>query len=195
MSFIPVERTFFLGSTVDLARRLLGNYLVFEHGCVLAGRIVEVEAYLGATDPAAHTFGGPTNRTRAMFGEPGHAYIYLSYGNHYCLNVTAQPVGVGEGVLIRAIEPIAGIEQMRRNRGGRYDGPMLTNGPGKLVQAMGISPDFYGHDLSMRPLYIGQAESAEVIEVGPRIGISKAADLPLRFWLPENRYVSRIVRT
>ena len=116
-NYAPVEAKFFEGETVGLARRLLGCFLVHEVNEIeLVGRIVEVEAYLGSRDPASHAYRGLTERNKAMFGPAGHAYIYFSYGSHYCMNVTAQPEGVGEGVLIRAIEPIHGERWMRENR-------------------------------------------------------------------------------
>lgn len=192
MKYLPVDKSFFEGTTSQLACRLLGSYLVHEIGqATLVGRIVEVEAYLGSADPAAHTYRGMTERTLAMFGPPGHAYIYLSYGSHFCLNVSARPVGVGEGVLLRALEPIEGTELMAANRGGKAEGVLISNGPGKLFQAMGVTKDFYGHDLTQLPLYISKGEEVEEVVVGPRIGISKAKDLPLRFYIKGNPFVSR----
>ncbi len=191
-----------------LARLLLGNFLI--HATVqgtTVGKIVETEAYLGLDDPAAHSYRGITERTRAMFGPAGHAYIYLSYGIHHCFNVTAGKVGVGEGVLIRALEPISGIELMRRRRGiqpkithatqlqateiSLAQRTLLTNGPGKLVQAMGIDKHLYGHDLTQLPLYLSAGSVPDdQVAIGPRIGISQAVDLPLRFWVKDNKYVS-----
>ena len=174
-----------------LARYLLGHYLVHiaEDG-VSVGKIVETEAYLGLDDEAAHSYRGLTDRTRAMFGPAGHAYIYLSYGVHYCFNVTAGGVGVGEGALIRALEPVEGVELMQHRRGA--SAPQITNGPGKLVQAMGIHKGLYGHDLTQPPLYLSAGSVPdEQVNIGPRIGISKAADLPLRYWVKGSPFVSK----
>lgn len=174
------------------ARYLLGAVLRRElpDGSVVSGRIVETEAYF-ETDPASHTFGGPTERNRAMFGPPGHAYIYLSYGLHWCLNVTAGPEGFGGGVLLRALEPVEGIDIMRELR-GRPDRE-LTSGPGRLSQALAIDASFYGHDLSLPPLSItgGGTVAPELVTAGPRIGISRAVEEPLRFYVTASKHVSR----
>ena len=174
------------------ARWLLGAVVRHElpGGRVLSGRIVETEAYF-ETDPASHTYRGPTPRNRAMFGPPGHAYIYLSYGIHLCLNVTAGPEGYGAGVLLRALEPVDGIDIMRELR-GRPDRE-LTSGPGRLTQALGISADLYGHDLRKPPLTVtgGGTVPAELVTAGPRIGISRAVDEPLRFHVTDSLFVSR----
>lgn len=175
-----------------LARYLLGYYVVhITDDGVTVGKIVETEAYLGLDDEAAHSYRGLTERTRAMFGPAGHAYIYLSYGMHYCFNVTAGKVGVGEGALIRALEPVEGVELMQRRRG--VPTSQITNGPGKLVQAMGIHNGLYGHDLTKPPLYlVAGSVSDDQVKIGPRIGISKAADLPLRYWVKGSPFVSRL---
>ncbi len=180
---------FFLQPTEQIARALLGALLVHEtpEGRV-SGFISETEAYLGVRDPASHAFRGETKRNAAMFGPGGHAYIYFIYGNHFCINVTTQKQGVGEGVLIRGIIPYEGIELMRQRRGNRPDKD-LTNGPGKVCQAMGIGPEMYGHDFSQPPLQLFMAPAdlsplkTHEIVVTPRIGISQAVDLPLRFVL------------
>lgn len=174
------------------ARYLLGARLerTLPDGTVLAGRIVEAEAYF-QEDPASHTYPGPTARNAAMFGEPGHAYIYLSYGIHWCFNVTAGPAGYGAGVLIRAIEPLEGQEVMQQLRG--VSGRNLANGPGKLTRALDIGPELYGHDLRLPPLRVlagGTVPDSEVERSG-RIGISVAKEEPLRFTIRGSRFVSR----
>lgn len=180
-------RSFFLQPTEHVARQLLGSLLVHHtpEGTT-SGFIIETEAYLGASDPASHTHKGETPRTAAMFGEPGYAYIYFIYGNHFCLNVSTQEPGTGEGVLIRALLPHEGIELMRQRRKGAHD-HNLTNGPGKLCQALGIDRNLYGHDFSQPPLQLFQAEpnwlekNHLVVQTTPRIGISQAQDKLLRF--------------
>ena len=172
-----LPRSFYARPTVEVARDLLGK--VIRHGAASA-RIVETEAYLGIDDAAAHSARGPTPRTRVIFGPPGRAYIYLIYGMHYCLNVVAEPEGVAGCVLIRAVEPITGLIH-------------LSNGPGKLTRALGITLEHYGADLTRGPLTIHAPANDEKVDIAisPRIGINKAADLPLRFFIRGNRFVSR----
>ncbi len=165
---IALPESFYARDTVTVARALLGKILV--HG-ERAGRIVEVEAYLGANDLAAHASRGLTPRTRVTFGPPGRAYVYLNYGIHECLNVVTEPEGVPGCVLIRALSPVSGLM-------GRLDGP------GRLTKAMGIDRRFYGHSFWEPPLLILDAPPpVEPIEVTPRIGISRCTDWPLRFLL------------
>lgn len=165
---IPLPESFYARDTVEVARGLLGKLLV--HG-PRQGRIVEVEAYLGADDLAAHASRGVTPRTRVIFGPPGRAYVYLNYGIHECLNVVTEPEGTPGCVLIRGLTPVAGLTA-----------PL--NGPGKLTKAMGIDRRFYGHPLWQPPLTICDAPPAtEPIRVTPRIGISRCVDWPLRFHL------------
>jgi len=175
-----LRRSFYARPTVEVARDLLGK--IIRHGPSSA-RIVETEAYLGTDDPAAHSARGVTPRTKVIFGPPGHAYVYLVYGMHYCLNIVAEPKGVAGCVLIRAVEPIdhsAGITQP-------------SNGPGKLTRAMGITLQHYGADLTRGPITLHQPRDQAPFEIAisPRIGISEAADLPLRFFIRGNRFVSR----
>ncbi len=181
-----------LTEPVSAARYLLGSLLVrtLADGTVLTARLVEVEAYF-QEDPASHTFAGPTRRNAAMFGPPGYAYIYLSYGIHWCLNVTAGPEGYGAGVLVRAVEPLTGVARMEELRG--LGGRNLANGPGKLTRALAVGPELYGHDLRLAPLQLagaGQLADAQVI-ASPRIGISRAKDELLRFHVKDSLYVSR----
>jgi DNA-3-methyladenine glycosylase len=174
---VPVlPRSFYARPAVEVARALLGKILA--HGRI-SGRIVETEAYLGASDAAAHAFRGPTPRTRVLFGPPGHAYVYLIYGIHNCLNIVAEPEGAAGCVLIRALEPRTGITRP-------------TDGPGKLTRALGITLRHNGCDVASGPLTVSAPEAVADFEIGvsPRIGITKAADLPLRFFIKGNRFVS-----
>jgi DNA-3-methyladenine glycosylase len=187
-------RAFFRGDTRDVARRLLGAWLVHETaGERLVGRIVEVEAYLGRVDPASHSYGGATDRNASMFLGPGHAYVYRIYGMHHCFNVVTAGRGVGEAVLVRALEPIEGIEAMARRR-GRERVNELCKGPGRLTVAMGIGPDHDGSDLVSGPLHVAldrRARSGLHIAESPRVGITKAAGLLLRYSLAGSPWVSR----
>jgi DNA-3-methyladenine glycosylase len=189
--FGPVlKRGFYERATVDVARALLGKVLV--HGPT-AGMIVETEAYLGEGDLAAHSARGVTGRTRVIFGPPGYAYVYFIYGMYECLNLVCEPEGMAGCVLIRAIEPVAGIEIMQRRRAGARTLEELASGPGKLTLAMGITRAQNGADVTRGALVV--REPAETrrpdVAVGPRIGISKCADLPLRFVVRGSRFVSR----
>lgn len=145
-----------------------------------SGLIMETEAYLAVDDPASHSFRGRTKRNQAMYGPPGSSYVYISYGIHRCFNVVCQPEGVAEAVLIRALLPLSGIDLMRGRRGNMRD-EQLTNGPGKLCQAMAIDLDQNGHQLQRTPLYILDGEVFGQVEVTPRIGISVGTNLLLRF--------------
>ena len=187
-----LPRSFYSRPTISVARKLLGQLLVHETpDGRAAGIIVETEAYL-RDDPAAHSFRGCTPRTATMFGPPGHVYVYFIYGMHHCMNVVTAPVGTGEAVLLRALQPVEGLDLMRARRGSVADRD-LCNGPGKLVQALGLSRAHDGADLLRGPLGIFAARDAASrrIVCTPRVGITKAADRPLRFYLRENPFVSR----
>lgn len=173
-----------------MARALLGKILV--QGSA-AGRIVEVEAYLGRGDRAAHAWHGLTERTRVLFGPPGHAYVYSIYGMYECLNVVAEPEGQAGCVLIRALEPVAGLDLMRRRRPGARRLEDLASGPGKLTIAMGITRRHNGADLTRGALTICRPDREEYfeIEATPRIGIRHSADWPLRFVIAGSRFASR----
>lgn len=177
--------------TTLLARWLLGCCVVRETARgVIAGRIVETEAYL-PDDPAAHSFRGPTPRNRSLFLRGGHAYVYIAYGTSMMLNVSAGRAGVGTGVLIRALAPLSGVELMEKNR-GRSKLRDLTRGPGRLAQALVVDLRLDGHDLCRRgPLWLGR-DGFQVGEIGTsvRIGITKNADAPLRFYVRGNPFVS-----
>lgn len=179
---------FFARPAPLVAPDLLGCVLVRElAGVRLAGRIVETEAYLGSEDAASHAFRGPTARNRAMFGPPGHAYVYLIYGIHHCLNVVTGPAGAGQAVLIRAVQPLAGIEIMQQRR-GRQALQDLCSGPGKLCQAFAIDRALDGHDLlAGAALWLepGQSPAAAILS-GPRVGVGGddlARQRPWRFRL------------
>ena len=189
-----VPRHFYVRPATEVARDLLGKILV--HG-ETAGRIVEAEAYLGLEDQASHAFRGMTPRTRVLFGPPGHAYVYLSYGANECLNLVAEPEGKPGCVLIRALEPLAGLEIMRSRRTTAARVEDLTSGPGKLTRAMDITRRHYGADVTRGSLTVRQPRVEEPfeIEVTPRIGIRHCADWPLRFTILGNPFVSGSPRT
>lgn len=185
-------RAFFSRYTPDVAKELLGCLLVRRTGReVLSGRIVEVEAYRGSDDPASHSYRGPTRRSSIMFGEAAHAYVFFSYGVHWCLNFTTEGEGQPGAVLIRAIEPVEGIARMEENRGVR-ERRNLTNGPGKLTKALSIDGSFNGEDLaeSKRLFVLGRDRPVRVV-ASPRIGISKGMDREWRFFVKGNRCVSK----
>jgi len=176
---------------------LLGKILVRRRGRkLLTGRIVEVEAYLGADDPAAHAFIGRTPRNAVLFGPPGHAYVYFIYGNHYCLNVSCLPDGVPGGILFRALEPVEGVSEMFKLRGIAEDSDLrrLTSGPGRMAAAFGITRERdNGKDLTdaKSDLYIAEdGTPPPKVLITRRIGITKAADMPLRYVVAGNRFVS-----
>ncbi len=185
-----LPREFYARPTGEVARELLGKVIV--HGPT-AGRIVEAEAYLGVNDRAAHAFRGVTERTRVLFGPPGHAYVYFIYGMHECLNIVAEPEHSAGCVLIRAVEPLTGIALMKRRRPAARSVRDLTSGPGKLTRALGITRRHYGADLTSGDLTVRRFhdEPAFEIEVTPRIGITHCADWPLRFVIAGNPFVSR----
>lgn len=180
----PLPRSFYNRKARIVARDLLGKLLVHRvDGRMRVGRIVEDEAYLGPGDLAAHTARGPTPRTRAMFGPPGHIYVYLVYGLHHCMNVVTEPEGVGTAVLLRALEPVADL-------------PVPANGPGRVCKAMGITLAHYGHDLVSDTLFIAAPPVPTRISIvaRPRVGVDYAgawADKLLRFYIEGNRCVSK----
>ena len=194
----PLDRTFFGRSPRRVARDLLGKVLVREGEIRLMARIVEVEAYLGANDPAAHAAAGNTVRNSVLFGPPGYAYVYFIYGNHYCLNVSCEREGKAGSVLFRALEPLFGMEEMANSRGIPLPSsrrlPRLTSGPGRLAEAFGITrARNNGCDLTSPTsgLWIGEdGFRPKSIQITPRIGISKATDQPLRFVLAGNPCLS-----
>jgi DNA-3-methyladenine glycosylase len=197
MSFQTLPRSFYDRDPRLVGPDLLGKVLVRRQGRKLVtGRIVEVEAYLGADDPAAHASAGKTKRNAVLFGPPGIAYVYFIYGNHYCLNVSCLPDGTPGGILFRALEPLRGMEQMFKLRGiqAGSDPRRLTGGPGRMAAAFGITRERdNGKDLtsSRSDLYIADDGSAPPsVLITKRIGITKAADMPLRYIVAGNRFVS-----
>jgi DNA-3-methyladenine glycosylase len=203
MRFSTLPRTFFAPGAEVVAPRLLGHWLVRRTPAGFSGGvIVETEAYL-ANDPACHGFRRETPRNRSRYGPPGRAYVYFIYGNHWCFNAVCGPAGVAEAVLVRAIEPAFGVEWMQANR--KVDKLLeVSNGPAKCCVALGIDRQFDGVDLcdASSSLVVAANPDREqlIASLGPivttaRVGITKAADLPLRFLLERSRYVSRRVRT
>jgi DNA-3-methyladenine glycosylase len=211
----PLDRAFYARDPRRVARELLGKVLVRKQELgqsrALTARIVEVEAYLGKNDPAAHSAAGRTARNAVLFGPPGHAYVYFIYGTHYCLNVSCEPEGRAGGVLFRALEPLSGLEEMARARGIKIHDPAhadnktlarLTSGPGRLAEAFSVTrARDNGCDLTSAAgsLWIGETIGKEFgeaavralsIRTTPRIGITKAADKPLRYLLDGNPFVS-----
>jgi len=185
-----LRRSFYLRPPVDVARDLLGKVLV--HGPA-AGLIVETEAYLGEGDLAAHAARGLTDRTKVIFGPPGHAYVYFIYGMYECLNLVAEPKGTAGCVLIRALQPVMGLDLMRRRRPSARKPEDIASGPGKLTLAMAITRAQNGADVTRGPLTVRKPLTQHPIEIAvtPRIGITQSADLPLRFLIRGNPYVSR----
>ena len=194
-----LPREFYDRDPRSVSQDLLGKVLVRREGKkLLAGRVVEVEAYLGNDDAAAHAAAGRTSRNAVLFGPPGFAYIYFIYGNHYCLNVSTLPDGIAGGVLFRALEPLHGIEEMARMRGIEIHSPRdlrnLTTGPGRLAEAFGITRQRdNGKDLTTSQSDLWLADDGfrpgQVITT-KRVGITKAAELPLRYLIAENGFVS-----
>ena len=194
-----IQQEFFARPTVAVARALLGQRLVREFdGQRLSGIIVETEAYVGPDDSACHASRGRTPRTEVMYGPAGHAYIYFIYGMHYMLNLVTEVEGFPAAVLIRAVEPVEGIEVMQAHRPRISSQVNLTNGPGKLCQALAIDQMLHGHDVTIgQALWFeaGNPLSESVIAAGPRIGIAYARPedrvAPWRFWVQGNPFVAR----
>jgi DNA-3-methyladenine glycosylase len=182
-----LRRAFFDRSVHEVAPELIGATLLIDG---IGGRIVEVEAY-HHTDPAAHSYGGPTERNRIMFGPPGYAYVYRSYGIHWCLNFVCEIEGSASAVLIRAVEPLEGLATMRRRR-GVSDERQLCSGPGKVGEALAVTRDrLNGLALDRAPFALFAREEKPEIATGIRIGITKAADLPWRYGLKGSKFLSK----
>ncbi|HET9673225.1 MAG TPA: DNA-3-methyladenine glycosylase [Gaiellaceae bacterium] len=184
-----IDRGFFARSVHEVAPDLIGVELLVDG---VGGRIVEVEAY-HHEDPAAHGYRGRTERNATMFGPPGHAYVYRSYGIHWCVNFVCEQVGSASAVLVRALEPTREIDVMRERR-GLDDLRSLCSGPGKLTQALGITREHDGLALDRPPFELRASEDVPDIVQGPRIGISKAVDLPWRYGEAGSPYLSRALR-
>jgi len=198
--YTPLPAAFYERGAELVARDLLGAVVVSTvGGVVTAGRIVETEAYLGAPDPASHAAEriGRTARNESMFGRGGIAYVYFIYGMHWCLNAVTGVPEVANAVLIRALEPMEGLETMRERRSGRGGRVPrdrdLARGPARLTEALGITGALDGHDLALPPLVIAEGDAVpdKAVAVGPRVGITRAADWPLRFYMEGSPWVSR----
>ena len=184
-----LRRTFFAGDVHRVARELIGATLLVDG---VGGTIVEVEAY-HHEDPAAHGFRGKTARNASMFGPAGHAYVYRSYGIHWCLNFVCADVGVADAVLLRALEPTHGVDEMRLRRG--VERPhLLCSGPGRLCQALGVTREHDALPLDEPPFALYAREREPEIAIGPRVGITKAVELPWRYALAGSRFLSRPLR-
>jgi len=181
-----LERDFFARPPREVAAELIGCTLLHRG---VGGVIVETEAY-ERDEPACHAFGGPTARNAPLFGPPGHAYVYLCYGIHSMFNIVTEPEGTAAAVLIRALEPTAGVERMRRRRGRDRDRD-LCSGPGKICEALAIELEQSGDDALREPFLLLAADHAPEIIAGPRIGLTKAADLPWRYCAAASAYLSR----
>lgn len=197
VQFTPLKKSFYTQDAVTVAKGLLGTYLCHktEKG-VICGKIVETEAYMGTEDKAAHSYSGkPTDRTRVMFCEGGLSYVYLIYGMHCCFNVVCNKENTPQAVLIRALEPVSGIEIMRENRKTEKL-KLLTNGPGKLAQALSIDRACNGLDLATSPLFIAEGKEPSLVEIvsSKRVNIDyaeEAKDFLYRFTIKENPFVSK----
>ncbi|HEY9427327.1 MAG TPA: DNA-3-methyladenine glycosylase [Gemmatimonadaceae bacterium] len=190
----PIPRSFYDRETEQVARDLLGAILRVDTSDGRAsGRIVETEAYLGEHDAACHAAAGRTERTHWLYGPPGTAYVYFIYGMYWCFNAVTREVHLPSAVLVRAIEPLEGVELMRERRGHPRREQDLTNGPGKLCLALGITGEMNGFQLYDSPLEIlrGEPVPDDQVEVTPRIGITRAASWPLRWFVRGNQYVSK----
>ena len=190
MSLVRLRRPFFSRSVHEIAPELIGATLIVDGA---GGRIVEVEAY-HHTDPAAHSYRGMTERNAVMFGPPGFAYVYRSYGIHWCLNFVCEPEGSASAVLIRAVEPLEGLAKMRRRRKGIVDERLLCSGPGRLAQAMAVTRAHNGLPLDRLPFELYAREGEPEVAAGVRIGITKAAELPWRYGLKGSKFLSKPFR-
>jgi len=196
---LKLEKEFYARDLLQVAKDLLGKILVKKNGKeITAGKIVEVEAYDGSTDEAAHSYRGPTPRNKIMFEVGGYLYVYFTYGNHFCCNVVTGKKGKGTAVLIRAVEPVSGQDKMIINRfGGKKisgkDLYNLTSGPGKVCKAFGINTSDSGTDLTGNKIFLlnGTVIKKSSIGVSRRIGITKSTELPWRFFIKDSPFISR----
>ena len=189
-----LDRVFFRRRTLDVAPDLLGKVIVHKlDSHVLAARIVETEAYLGNGDRAAHSARGLTKSTQVIFGPPGHAYVYLCYGMYECMNLVAEPDGQAGCVLIRAVEPLLGMEEIQRRRPKAKRPRDLASGPGKLTRALGVTRERNGVDVTRGELTVRAMRRPELFEIvtTTRVGISVSQDLPYRFYIKDNEHVSK----
>ncbi len=187
-------KAFYINDTLTVSKLLLGKFLVRKYkDSYLCGKIVETEAYLGDTDPACHAYGRVTPRNAIMFKEGGIAYVYFIYGNYFCFNVVTEKEGIGAAVLIRALEPVAGLDTMKLLRGRIKREHDITNGPAKLCLALGIDGNCNGADLQSKDLFISEdaAKGNFTVAVSRRIGIEKGSHFPYRFFIKDNPFVTR----
>jgi DNA-3-methyladenine glycosylase len=199
LSTKKLKKSFYRRELIDVARDLLGKIIVKSNGWeFLAGKIIEVEAYHGDLDEAAHSYGGITKRNKIMFEAGGCLYVYFTYGAHHCCNVVTGKKGQGTAVLIRAVEPLLGLDRMIKNRFGRKlknekELFNLTSGPGKICAAFKIEGKHSGTDLMGKEIFIldGEKIKSKAIGVSKRIGITRSVDLPWRFYIKNNPYLSR----
>ena len=205
MTFKKLPRSFYLRPTLTVAKELLGKYLVRRiNKNLIVGKIVEVEAYLGENDPASHAYRGRTKRNDVMFWKGGHLYVYFTYGMHFCANIVTEDLNKGRAVLLRAIEPIKGIDTMIRNRKLKWSNGVLekwntnelinlTNGPAKLCEAFGLSREQNGTDLCGNEIFLAQGDkiSRSKIATTKRIGIKNGAEKKWRFYLCINPFISK----
>jgi DNA-3-methyladenine glycosylase len=190
-----LKREFYDRETETVAREMLGTILECRTGQGIAsGIIVETEAYIGEDDPACHAAVGRTRRTEPLYGRPGLSYVYFIYGVHWCFNAVTRARGLPSAVLVRALQPLDGVDLMKQRRGPRINTFNLTNGPGKLCAALGIDGSLNGVSLQRGPLVIREGEPVEPSQIvrTTRIGITKAAEWPLRYYIAGNEYVSRL---
>ncbi len=194
MAMNKLPRSFYIRPTLTVAKNLLGKSLVRKtHRTTLIGKIVEVEAYLGDQDPASHAYRGKTKRNDVMFWEGGHLYVYFTYGMHYCANVVTGPPNVGHAVLLRALEPIDGMDFMKAQRGSQIKDQQLTDGPAKLCEALAIDARDNGADLLGETIFITEGENIPRSQIlsSSRIGITRAIAHRWRFYIRDNPWVSR----
>lgn len=189
-----LKREFYLQDTITVAKQLLGKILVIKKNrTLLSARIVETEAYIGDHDPACHAYNKITNRSSTLYEEGGTIYVYFIYGNHYCFNVVTEPKGRGCAVLVRAVEPVEGLDYMIKRRGKTIPIYNLTNGPGKMTQALGIDASFNRKNLFTPSIYIYHPENQPNFEIvtATRIGINVGKEFPYRFYIKNNPFVSK----
>jgi len=192
--YIKLNKSFYVRDTVTVAKELLGKYIFKKSGKgFLVAKIVETEAYLGDEDPACHAFRKVTRRNEPMFEDGGIAYVYFIYGNYYCFNVVTEIRGTGSAVLIRGVEPVNGIPAMKRNRGVIHRDSDLTNGPSKFCIAFNIDKKDNTEDLNSDRIFISKPKKKEsfIINVAKRIGIKEGAELPYRYFIKDNPYVTK----
>lgn len=191
----PLPRKFYLSETISVSKELLGKVIVRKiNNNILAAKIVETEAYIGDHDPACHAYQKITERNKVMYEEGGNAYIYFIYGNYYCFNVVSEGKGIGNATLIRAVEPLSGIELMKKYRGDIKNIHDLTNGPAKLCIALKINKNLYGEDItSEKNIFISKPLKEEKFEIitTKRIGLNIGIELPYRFFIKDNQYVTK----